>query len=159
MTTNFRIFLYRKIEHDIVIDQPDSRQIELLNMLSENILRKQEHELQILIPAFKPKHKKRRIVSMRKNRHLLINGTEINLIWIGRFLLSLVGIFKIRFVRRYRVELDETLNSTNGFIRFRIIAHIRDDFMTPSSPDRSDITLLFIIVNQYFIQFFLVIIN
>lgn len=128
-------------------------------MLSENILRKQEHELQILIPAFKPKHEKRRIGSMRKNCHGIINGTEINLIWIGRFLLSLVGIFEVRFVCRYRIELNETLNTAGDFIRFGIIAHIRNDFMTPSSTDWGDIAFLFIVVNQYFIQFFLVIID
>ena len=40
MATNFRIFLDREIKHDLVIDQPNSRQIELLNMLPKNILRK-----------------------------------------------------------------------------------------------------------------------
>ena len=159
MTTNFRIFLDREIKHDIIIDQPNSRQIELFNMLPENILRKQEHELQIPIPAFKPKHKKRRIGGMRQNHHMIINGTEINFIGVSRFLLSLVGVFKIRFVCRYRIELNETLNTAGDFIRFGIIAHIRNDFMTPSSTDRGDITFLLIVVNQYFIQFFLIIID
>lgn len=159
MTTNFRIFLDREIKQDIVIDQPDSRQIELLNMLPENILRKQKHELQIPIPAFKSKHKKRRIGSMRKNRHGIIDGTEINLIGISRLLLPIIGVFKVRFVCRYRIELNETLNTAGDFIRFRIIAHIRNDFMTPSSTDWGDIAFLFIIVNQYFIQFFFVIID
>lgn len=66
---------------------------------------------------------------------------------LGRFFLSLVGILKIRLVHRYRIELNETLNPAGDFIRFRVITHIRNDFMTPSSTDRGDITLLFIIVN------------
>ena len=90
---------------------------------------------------------------------MIINGTKINFIGVSRFRLSLIGVFKVRFVCRYRIELNETLNTAGDFIRFRIITHIRDDFMTPSSTDWGDIAFLFIIVNQYFIQFFLVIID